>query len=311
MAGPSTTSHPRTDVRELSLAEHAVSAFLHAPVAVAIAEPNGIVTRVNAAASRLLGYPAEELQGRNLFRLLPDDAVDLALAACATLQDGARDTVVCETRFHSGDGRLLDVRVTTAAVRATHTPVPHLIMHLEDITEHEDLRRRLQHEATHDPLTGLSNRVRLLEQLQRALASGERHGQPVTVLYLDLDDFKAVNDTDGHAAGDRLLVDFSCHLRACVRPEDTVARWGGDEFAVLCEQTPPEQAEALVSRLRGGSWAGRSDVTVRVGVTVGVATSPDADGNHRDAEQLLHAADSAMYLAKARQQASEQVPHHR
>jgi len=285
-----------------SLADDAVSAFAHAPIGVAVCDPHGVLTRVNGAVSRLLGYPAEELVGRDLFRLVEADLVGQAVAACASLRDGSTDSVVHETRFRTADGRLLDVRVTTSAVRAPETSTPHAIMHLEDVSEREDLRRRLQHEATHDPLTGLCNRVRFLDELRRALPRAERHAQPVTVLYLDLDGFKTVNDTHGHAVGDRVLVAFARHVRASVRPEDTAARLGGDEFAVLCEDTTAARARSIVERLRERTWLGAdADVPAGlvVGVTVGAATadpSPGAEG----AEQLLQAADAAMYAAKAR-----------
>lgn len=285
-----------------SLAQDAISAFVHAPIAVAVCEPDGVVTRVNDAVTRLLGYPAAELVGRDLFRLVDGPLVAAAVEACRSLREGTTSAVVHETRFRTADGRLLDVRVTTSAVRAGTTAHPHAIMHLEDTTDREDLRRRLQHEATHDPLTGLGNRTRFLDELQRALPRGERHGEPVTVLYLDLDDFKTVNDTRGHATGDRVLRAFADHLRGTVRPEDTTARLGGDEFAVLCEGTTARAAGLVVERLTDGSWGrgpGDGDLP-RVGVTVGAATSPGPDGRHLDPEELMHAADAVMYAAKAR-----------
>jgi len=280
------------------LADHAVSAFLHAPVAVAVCAPDGVVLRVNDALTQLLGYPSQELVGRDLFRLVERDRVSLAIAACASLRDGSTDIVVHDTRFTSQNGRLLDIRVTTSAVREDATAYPHVVMHLEDTTEREDLRRRLQHEASHDPLTGLGNRARFLDELDRALPRGQRHGQPTTVLYLDLDDFKAVNDTYGHAAGDQLLAAFGQHVRESVRPEDTAARLGGDEFAVLCEDTTVQEAARIVERLTAEAWTG-AHANVMAGVTVGVATSPDTRGRHLDAQELLQLADAAMYAAKS------------
>lgn len=312
---PTHPSQPSTSVHVLSLAEHAVSAFLHAPIAIAVCEPDGTVIRVNDAMTRLLGYPAHDLVGRDLFRLVEHDRIGRAIAACASLREGSSDTVVHDTRFHTRDGRLLDVRVTTSAVRADTTTHPHVIMHLEDTTDREDLRRRLQHEASHDPLTGLGNRAYFLDELRRAVPRGRRHEQPVTVLYLDLDDFKAVNDTHGHAVGDQLLVAFARHVRASIRPEDTAARLGGDEFAVLCEDTTTGEAARVVERLTGGSWTselarlttptavgatpGAVAAAAAASVTVGAATSPDRSGRRLSAEELLHEADAAMYASKA------------
>ncbi|MGI4893581.1 MAG: GGDEF domain-containing protein [Janthinobacterium lividum] len=286
----------------LTLADHAISAFLHAPIAVAVCEPDGVVARVNDAVTRLLSYPADELVGKDLFRFVEEELLGHAIAACTSLRDGSAETIVHDTRLHTKDGRILDVRVTTSAVRADSTSHPHTIMHLEDTTDRENLRRRLEHEASHDPLTGLSNRARFLDELQRALPRGVRHGQPVTVFYLDLDDFKAVNDTFGHTTGDRLLVAVGQHVRDSIRPEDTAARLGGDEFAVLCEDTSPEEAARIIERLKGGSWTTGlpRSTSGAVTVTVGVATSPVA-GRHLGADELLHAADAAMYAAKSHQ----------
>ncbi|WP_183392812.1 GGDEF domain-containing protein [Kineococcus radiotolerans] len=300
-------SAPGSASESAGLAEDAVSAFLHAPLAVAVCHPDGTVLRVNPAMTALLGYSPQDLLGRDLFRLLPDDLVAAAKAACAALRRGDVDTVVHETRFATATGPRRDVRVTTSAVRDTAPGREHLIMHLEDITDREDLRRRLQYEASHDSLTGLWNRARFLEELDRALPRGERHDQPVSVLYLDLDNFKAVNDRHGHAAGDRLLQSFGDHLRDCVRPEDTAARLGGDEFAVLCENTTAAQAAVVVERLTGGTWAS-AFTDLALGVAIGIATTPAAgtdthgaaDGDHGSAETLLHRADGDMYAVKAR-----------
>ena len=295
------SASPAADAAGASLAADAVSAFLHAPIGVAVCTPDGVVTRVNAAVTRLLGYAQEELLGRDLFRLVQPELVAGAIAACAALRQRPEETVVHETRFRARDGRSIDVRVTTSAVRATAAAPAHAIMHLEDVSEREDLRRQLEHQASHDALTGLANRAAFVEQLQRALPRGERHGEPVTVLYLDLNGFKQVNDRFGHAAGDEVLRGFAAHLRGLLRPEDTAARLGGDEFAVLCEGTTPEQAAVVARRLADGFRStGAGPGALEVGVAVGVATSPAADGSRPGTEELLHAADAAMYAAKVR-----------
>ena len=298
---PAQPGHRSAPAGSASLSADAVSAFLHAPIGVAVCTPEGVVTRVNGAVTRLLGYAEDELLGRDLFRLVQPELVAGAIAACAALRERPEETVVHETRFRSRDGRSIDVRVTTSAVRATAAAPAHAIMHLEDVSEREDLRRQLEHQANHDVLTGLANRAAFVEQLQRALPRGERHGEPVTVLYLDLNGFKQVNDRFGHAAGDEVLRCFAAHLRGLLRPEDTPARLGGDEFAVLCEGTAPGQAEVVARRLAGGfRCALTGPGVVEVGVAVGVATSPAADGSPLGAEELLHAADAAMYATKVR-----------
>jgi diguanylate cyclase (GGDEF)-like protein/PAS domain S-box-containing protein len=310
-AQPQTGTSGQEEPRH-TLAQDAISAFTHAPIGVAIAAADGVVTRTNPALSDLLGYPENDLLGRDLFRLVPPELVDAAIAACMSLQDGSADTVVHETRFVTAAGAVIDVRVTTSAVRTPTTGQPHAIMHLEDITERVHLRQRLEHQASHDHLTGLPNRANFLAQLHRAQARSRRHHQPLTLIYLDLDDFKTINDTLGHATGDQLLIAFAEHLRRSVRPEDLPARLGGDEFVVLCQETTREEAAFVIDRLAGpdsSHWVKDLPAVIdafggHVTVSAGMATTdPDVETSAADGfaspEDLLHAADQAMYMAKA------------
>lgn len=159
-------------------------------------------------------------------------------------------------------------------------------------------RVRLEHQALHDPLTGLANRVLLLDRLEHAIGAMARRALTPTVLFMDLDCFKSVNDASGHSAGDQLLVDVAARLQAAVRPGDTVARLGGDEFVVLCEDLEDPLAEGVaaarrISRLLDEPFevAGRQVV---VAASVGVAPAGPRDG----AEELIARADQAMYRAK-------------
>ncbi|NAZ75525.1 diguanylate cyclase, partial [Kineococcus sp. T13] len=176
-------------------------------------------------------------------------------------------------------------------------------------------QQRAAHAATHDPLTGLPNRVLLVDRLAHAVATAQRHGSPLAVLFLDLDGFKQVNDTHGHHVGDLLLVEVARRLGAAVRVEDTVARLGGDEFVVVCEDLPAGDAggaggvsagslSAVLARIRAAMTrpALLAGVRVRVGVSIGVAvTSPSravSPAGHVD--EVLRTADRAMYRAKRR-----------
>ncbi|MGH8867449.1 MAG: putative bifunctional diguanylate cyclase/phosphodiesterase [Actinomycetes bacterium] len=160
----------------------------------------------------------------------------------------------------------------------------------------EKSRSELEHHALHDGLTGLPNRVLFMERLDHALARAQRRGTPVSVLYVDLDDFKIVNDTLGHEAGDRLLIACSERLLTCVRLEDTVARLGGDEFGILIEDTGESAATAAtrITQAFSSVWPVIGG-QVAVRASVGVAT---LDG-HGDVDHLLRQADAAMYAAKA------------
>ena len=170
---------------------------------------------------------------------------------------------------------------------------------LIDTTDHKRLEAQLLHDALHDPLTGLANRVLFREHLERALQRRRRRGSHVAVLFLDLDDFKVVNDSLGHRAGDRLLIEVAHRLSGAIRAGDIAARQGGDEFTVLLESVhgvadAAASAERLATELRRPiELDGRSLV---VGVSVGIALSSGRDAG---ADDLLAHADAAMYAAKA------------
>jgi diguanylate cyclase (GGDEF)-like protein len=161
-------------------------------------------------------------------------------------------------------------------------------------------QERLRHDSLHDALTGLANRVLFSNRVEHALAQRRMENEPLAVLFIDLDDFKTVNDSLGHQAGDELLVEVAKRLRRCVRAGDTPARLGGDEFAVLVEGAlSPQDAVHLAERILAAlkppvSLAGRE---VFVAASVGIAVQPRSQGS---AEELLRGADVAMYLAKSK-----------
>jgi diguanylate cyclase (GGDEF)-like protein len=165
------------------------------------------------------------------------------------------------------------------------------------IAEKEALAERLRHQAFHDALTGLPNRALFHDRLQHALDRGQRQGEGVALLFIDLDGFKAINDVLGHEAGDRVLQEVAHRLQGAVRTSDTVARLGGDEFGVLLEETTgPAEAEEAMARIRDAldaplQAAGRA---VTMTASLGAAFA----GPHDDADALLRVADTAMYEAK-------------
>lgn len=167
---------------------------------------------------------------------------------------------------------------------------------LADSIHHAREFERRAHEATHDGLTGLGNRALLLDRAAVALARRRRHGDDVAVLFLDLDGFKTINDTQGHAAGDIVLAAVATRLLANVRRTDTVARLGGDEYVVLCEGARPGDVDALARRLEAAVSEPvpfGSHLAV-VGASIGVAWASDGD----TADTLLARADAAMYAVK-------------
>lgn len=168
-----------------------------------------------------------------------------------------------------------------------------------DITDRRELEEQLKHQAFHDSLTGLANRARFADRLEVALLRSARQTKPVAVLFMDLDNFKSVNDSLGHGIGDRLLIEVARRLSECLRPGDTLARFGGDEFTFLLEDADVDDAvpiaERTLSELRTPFLIDNREFFVRA--SIGIAVS---DESRRDAEELVRAADVAMYAAKAR-----------
>ncbi|MBA2619507.1 MAG: PAS domain S-box protein [Rubrobacter sp.] len=225
----------------------------------------------------------------------PDDRKALGRALEDALHDGRPYDL--EHRVVKPDGEVREVHRRAEVVRGEEGEAVRMVGTVHDVTERKALERQLQHQAMHDPLTGLPNRILFTDRLRQALARAKRREGEVAVLFVDLDNFKVVNDSLGHKAGDRLLVAQSKRMRALLRPEDTVARLGGDEFVLLLEDAGAQEAvrvaERVLERLREPlSLGGRRLV---VTASVGVATG-GANGKH--AADLLRDADLAMYRGK-------------
>jgi diguanylate cyclase (GGDEF)-like protein/PAS domain S-box-containing protein len=247
--------------------------------------------------TRLLGWTAEELAGTALTDLVhPDDRLLLLTAHDEAVTGASRDTV-SEVRLRHRDGGWRHVQSVHTDLLADRD-VRAVVVTTRDVTAQKQLEAQLQHNAFHDALTGLANRALFADRLQHALARTDRAATPVAVLFVDLDDFKAVNDGAGHAAGDALLTAVAGRLRRALRPGDTVARLGGDEFAVLLEDARASEAMATAERLLAAlaepfaaDAVGAPRMTASIGIAVGAA------GQH-DAAELLRHADVAMYAAK-------------
>jgi diguanylate cyclase (GGDEF)-like protein/PAS domain S-box-containing protein len=249
--------------------------------------------------THLFGHHPAELQGVAISELVhPDDTLTVQLFLHRTIADGAALATMNWRMWHR-DGSWRSVEsigmnlLSDASVRG-------IVLNTRDVSERTALEAELTHQAFHDPLTGLANRALLQDRTEHALTRARRNGQaPQALLFLDLDNFKMVNDSLGHAAGDSLLVEAARRLLACVRSSDTVARLGGDEFAVFIEDPADDVgctqvAERVIAALgRPFAISGRE---VFVGASLGIATARDGDG----AEGLLRNADMAMYLAKTR-----------
>ncbi len=259
-----------------------------------VLDAHGQICFANAAAETALGAAPQALIGRSLVEFVHSDDV-APLQACMQSFDHERCTRIW--RLHADTQTWRDYEIT--ATKLTE-PVAGgtLLLNCYDVTEQRQLAAHYQHRALHDPLTGLPNRAFLLERLERTLTTViARRGQ-CALLFLDLDHFKHINDSLGHAAGDELLIDVSRRLRTCVRPCDVVARLGGDEFTVLLPQ---------IQRLRDAKRVARRIIKalqqpfflhgqrVEINTSIGIACAP---AHVATAEDLLQAADAAMYHVK-------------
>ena len=278
------------------------SAFDNAPIAIAVVTPSGAVTGCNDALGALLGVAPADLVGRTFFDVTHVEDLPLARDSCERMQSGAASVLHHECRFLHADGGVLWVSVSSSRVPAAAGRPAHLIMHIQDIGERKALEAQLLHRALHDPLTGLANRTLLLDRVGHALDRARRKGGPVSLLFLDLDGFKAVNDAHGHDAGDAVLVELARRVTSALRPGDTAARLGGDEFVVLCDGAGPEQAAGVAGRLRAAAAAPfdlGDGVVVGLSAAVGTSsTAPSPQGAAPDPVTLLREADQQMYLAK-------------
>jgi diguanylate cyclase (GGDEF)-like protein/PAS domain S-box-containing protein len=258
---------------------------------------DGQIRYESPAVERILGRRAQERVGQSIRTdTHPDDRASLerGLADVAAVS-GHEARVEFRARHADDSWRTLEA---IAKNLLDDPAVGGVVVNYRDITERKTLEEQLRHQAFHDVLTGLENRFLFLDRLGHALARAGRGGRPTAVLFLDLDDFKAVNDRLGHAEGDRLLVAVGQRLKAVTRAGDTVARLGGDEFAIIVEETDPAEAGQAAARilktLTPVFLIGDRQIVVRVSIGIAIQS---ADG--ADADELLRRADIAMYAAKA------------
>ena len=262
------------------------------------ADATGSVEYLNPVAEQLTGWRAAEARGRPLGEVCSvvseTDASPIDLLAPTAAAIPKEGPQVLRHR----DGSEYAVTCTVAPLTAGSPSAAGTVLVLHDVTEARSLARRLVHQASHDPLTGLLNRREFELRLARAIESARAEGSTHVCLYMDLDQFKVVNDTCGHAAGDELLRQIATVLQPRLRASDALARLGGDEFGVLLQDCPLDEGRQIAESLRFAlsgfrfAWADR---TFEVGVSIGVARMTPASGN---AGAVLSTADMACYAAK-------------
>ncbi len=271
--------------------------FEDGPWGMAIVGPDNRFLEVNQALCGLTGYRGDELGEMTFLDIIHPD--DRGLEPVGFMERGEGELVDAEKRYLRKDGATIWVRASIRTVRDANGEAAYKLKMVQDITEQRRAQEMIEHMAYADPLTDLPNRRLLYDRLTQAVARGRRHGGGVSLLSIDLDGFKGVNDRYGHAAGDALLVETAHRLRACLRDSDTVARMGGDEFLVLLTDADATIAEAVRGRISAslGKAVTFGSSIITSTPSIGLATlGPDG----LDADTLVATADSRMYQEKAR-----------
>jgi diguanylate cyclase (GGDEF)-like protein/PAS domain S-box-containing protein len=272
-------------------------AFDDAPIGMALMAPDFRLVRVNDALCELLGRSQLELLGADAASITHPDDLEVEGPLMDAVLAGERRTYHLEKRCLLPDGSATWVSVGVSLVRADDGSPERFVVHVKDINERKASEALLAYRATHDQLTGLPNRALFEDRLELALARSERVATSVAVLFCDLDGFKGVNDSLGHEAGDAVLVEASQRLQGAVRAGDTVARFGGDEFVVLCEDVVTErELDALADRMRRAIERRITVAGAEVGIGLSVGRAVSSGGE--SPQDLVNQADAAMYAAK-------------
>ena len=259
------------------------------------------VKRWSPQAEAIFGWTVDEVLGKkpSEFALVHPDSLEHIRGLTRELTEGRARRNRMLARNLTKDGRAIWCQWYNSAVFDEQGRIASILSLAEDVTAREDAEEQLRQAAVHDALTGLPNRNSLAARLEHAIMRVNRSGDRLALLFIDLDRFKKVNDTLGHAAGDEVLRQAGARIRACVREVDTVARLGGDEFVVLLEtDVRPDTPGIIGERIRAGflspfDWKG---LEVRCGASIGVSLYPD---HARDPAALLDSADAAMYREKS------------
>ncbi|MEM1262017.1 MAG: EAL domain-containing protein [Pseudomonadota bacterium] len=292
----------RSDEARAELETRFRQAFKHTPVGMAILQDDGEILELNASLRAML-WPTESVTGdrqRFLERIVDDERDRFRELQEAVAQDRQTTSREAEFRCIATSGQQLSTVITLASVRDTGGAHAYSVLQIQDVTAQRSMTEELEYRANFDGLTGLCNRSVFESALEKAYGDAHREGPSAFLMYMDLDQFKVVNDTSGHAAGDELLKVISNLLSNAVRRDDVVGRLGGDEFAIILWTCPPEVAHRIAEQVRAQvedlhfQWR---EETHRVGVSIGVVSIDPSLGEVADIQQL---ADAACYEAKSK-----------
>jgi diguanylate cyclase (GGDEF)-like protein/PAS domain S-box-containing protein len=288
----------RQAARELRDAEERFrNAFDKAPIGKALVSTDGVFTRVNSALCEIIGYAEHDLLGTTFQSLTHPDDLEADLEHMHKLLARHSEAYAMEKRYRHAAGHYIWALLSVSLVWDETGEPLYFVSQIQDISEQKRNRERLTDLSLHDALTGLANRVLFADRLAHAVERSRRSKERLAVLFIDLDRFKTVNDSLGHAAGDELLRQAAERMRRAVRPADTIARLGGDEFTVLCEELVAVNDAGWVADRLSDTLERPFDLLgaeMSIGVSIGIAVA----NAHDSAETVLAKADAAMYRAK-------------
>jgi diguanylate cyclase (GGDEF)-like protein/PAS domain S-box-containing protein len=263
-----------------------------------VVDPEGRITYASPAAEALFDAPIDELQGIELMKFFSADDADRTRRAIATYVPQTGPAAPLEFQVIGTTGRVRDVEAVVTDLRS-EAAVGGWVVNVRDITDRTAAEALLVHQAQHDALTGLPNRIVILQQADRMLARSAKAGGEPSIFFIDLDNFKDVNDGHGHEVGDEVLRVIAQRLSAQLRSGETIGRMGGDEFVVLSESTNSAESAAAIAKRLGKALAdpirvlGHDGPLLQITVSIGIA-----QGTRESASELLRDADIALYQAK-------------
>ena len=275
------------------------SAVTNSGASIIITDKNGIIEYVNEKFCRVTGYEATETINRPINILRPNSE-EFKHQACILdtqylfKQDNWEGEMLCSKKDKSEFWNA----VTISAVFDNHDNISNYVLSAVDVTALKKANQQMEHLALFDALTGLANRRLFIDRLHNSVLNARRHKKITALLFLDLDQFKRINDTLGHQAGDKLLLTIADRLKTCVRPQDTVARLGGDEFTILLNditdiESIPSIAKQILTKLKEPIKLGKHEIIVST--SIGITLSPNDSIN---SDTLMKNADLALYMAK-------------